>query len=111
MKKEDLGFVSTWEEVFFKARGLFVEGKLQSVATVSLDEFKRGQYVASPLRGMGFSEEESIENLSQLAPMLYQGNERFHLSLNKTSCFHPDYPEGEIWMLVIVYLKPGEKLD
>ena len=111
MEKEDLGFFSSWSDVFSKARELFDQGKVESVATVSLDEYKRGQYVASPLRGMGFSEEESLENLSQLAPMLYQGNEQFHLSLRKTPCFHPDYPEGEIWMLVIVYLKAGETIE
>lgn len=111
MEKQDLGFVSSWDEAFSKARKLFNDEKVQSVATVSLDEFKRGQYVATPLRGMGFSEEESLENLSQIAPMLYEGNERFFISLRKTTCFHPDYPEGEIWMLVIVYLKPGEIIE
>ena len=111
MEKQDLGFLSSWDDAFSKARELFNDERLQSVATVSLDEFKRGQYVGTLLKGMGFSEEESLENLRQIAPMLYQGNERFFLSLRKMACIHPDYPEGEIWILVIVYLKSGETMN
>ncbi len=109
--KEDLGFVQTWDEAFQKARELFGQGKLDAIATVSLGEFEREQYVAAPLRGtLGTSEEKSLTQLSRVAPQLYRGNERFHLFLMKMPCAHPEYPEGEMWVLKIVYLKPGEQL-
>lgn len=111
MMKEGLGIFFSWDEAFSKARELLKEQKIQSIATVSLDEFKRGSYVATPLSGMGFSEEESLDNLKNMAPMLYPDKNRFYLALKKMPTNHPDFPEGEISMLVIVYVEPGEKLD
>lgn len=109
MSIEDLGEVRTWDEAIDRAQELREAGKVDAVATVSVKEFSQGSYVATPLRGMGFSEEEVLDNLRSLGPVLYPEHERLRLVLREVKTAHPAYPEKDaLSYLLIVYVRPGE---
>ena len=111
MDREDLGMVSSWEEVFKKARELVDAGKLEVIATVSLEEFLGDGWTVSTVLAEFGSAHNALDMMSDVAPALYQDNERFQLILNTVDFgFHPHLSGGQAPMLTIVYLKHGEKI-
>jgi len=94
-----IGTVSSWEEVYEKARFLFGNGEFDYLATVSLDEYKQGSWFGTQIqKGM-------LETAFKLVPTVYPGNEKFELFVDER-----ETNGCKIAQLVIVYLKPGEKL-
>ncbi|MBI3442758.1 MAG: hypothetical protein HY007_03250 [Candidatus Sungbacteria bacterium] len=104
---ENLGQVSSWREVFRKAGDLYGEGKIDTLATVSLSEFKSGKYWGQFLdgrSGLPQTGQEALTVMEEICPMLYKDNTSFHL-------FHQEIPitnAGSSSMLVVVYLKQDE---
>lgn len=108
---QDLGEVQTWDEVVDKALELQEGAKIDAIATVSHAEFNSRGYVATPLRGTGFSEREVLNNFRQLGPMLYPGHEHLRLIQVQMPGFHPAYPDKDsLSVLVVVYLRRDEYL-
>ncbi|MBI3252100.1 MAG: hypothetical protein HYZ52_02115 [Candidatus Omnitrophica bacterium] len=106
---EDYGEVHSWKEAFDKARELLNSKALGAVATVSLSEYRSGRYFAAILdvpdyKNRGIDELGYLNQLADISPSLYAGNERFRLIYRSISV--EGY--GEIKTLVIVYLKSGE---
>jgi len=108
---EDLGEVRTWDEAVDQALALHAAGKIDAVTTISVNEFSCGGYVATPLRGMGFPEEQVLDNLRSLGPILYPGHDRLRLARVQIRGVHPEYPDQDVLsVFLIVYLKPEENV-
>ena len=113
MARQDLGTVNSWEDVFQKATELFSAGKLTALATVSLKEFERGKYFATPLDSfelMGSSQKQTLASQAQTCPSLYPGNERFRLFLQELPVSDPLKGLMNHSLFLVVYLRGSEEI-
>lgn len=104
MLTEDLGQVGSWDDAAAKAKELLRTGRIQALATVSLEEYKRDKGAAAIMGDM--LNEGFISMLPQFGAALY-GGERFQLVTMDLPV--DGLPDREfLSMLMIVYLHPGE---
>jgi len=110
-----IGEAYSWPIAFRTALELFREGEIDGVATVSLDEFQRGNYFEVPIReaaaSLGVSDEDYLAQLWQMFELIYTGNDRFILLKETMKVEGGGLPTGKSEMpyLTIIYLKPGEE--
>ena len=111
MDREDLGVVTSWNEVFARAHELVRADKLEVIATVSLSEFTGDGLTAAAVIAEFGPLHDALDMMSEVAATLYQGNERFQLILSTMDFgFHPHLSSGQVPMLTVVYLKHGEEM-
>ena len=100
---QDLGTWHSWESAFTIARMLLDYGRLTAVGVVSQDERQCGSWVATHLEEMG-DPQQTLENLRQISPMLYEGMTQFELQLTHAHPYsHPMATSPDGLILAIIY--------
>ncbi len=97
----DIGEVGSWEEVFSKATDLYMDGKVDALATVTQADFENGWF--API----ITSLEYLQELAKAAPSVYIGDAKFHLLL-VDMLLEPSRLRKVIVQLVVVRLKSGE---
>lgn len=102
MYSEDLGEVNSWREAVDIAKRMLEDQIIEGVATVSLDEFKSGEFVAIYRESLF---PEFLALLPIVAESMYPNGERFRLVKQMSRMAEMDIP-----FLCIIYLRKGDQL-
>jgi hypothetical protein len=110
----DLGEVTSWEEVFEKARMLHFDEQLDMLATISITELASDKWHAPMIHGWKMGKQaipadEVLRNMAVECPAAYPGNDRFHMFTKDMLIAGFDgHLHRAYTQLVVTYLKPGE---